>query len=188
MLYYIVHPGSIGLSLEEAPEADFIRLVSEALDAAREQSGNVNTTVLLETTAGLKSKQGLGSRFEHLRDIIALSHYHELLAVCFDTCHVFAAGYDMRDWESYQATMNHFDKIIGLANLKFFHLNDSKAGFGSGIDRHAHIGKGELGEAAFRYILNDERFTTIGKCIETPKGKDDTWDRMNLEVLRSFTA
>jgi deoxyribonuclease-4 len=168
-----VHPGSPGeqtLQAGQGLQTDHIELIAAALDAAREQSGNSTTTILLETTAGLKNKLGIGSRFEHLRDIMSRSRYQDLLGICFDTCHVFAAGYDLRHYESYHVTMEQFAEIIGLKWLKFFHLNDARDPCGSGIDRHAHIGQGQIGEAAFRFILRDERFTAIGKCIETPQG------------------
>jgi deoxyribonuclease-4 len=110
------------------------------------------------------------------------------VGVCFDTCHVFAAGYDMRDVEAYATTMQAFDATIGLDRLRVFHLNDSKKGLGARVDRHAHIGDGELGTEAFRLLLNDERFARHPGILETPKGDDGEEDRRNLTTLSGLMS
>lgn len=141
--------------------------------------------VLFETTAG--SGQVIGSRFEEiarLREAIA-PDVRERVGVCFDTCHVYSAGYDLR--EDYDGVMEAFDRIVGLRHLKVFHLNDSQKPFGSRRDRHEEIGQGSLGDEPFRRIMTDERFAMVPKVLETPKGDDPAVaDRRNLGRLRAF--
>ena len=179
--FLVFHPGVAN----EVPDVnEGIKLIVEALNETIEKSENENTKILLETTAG--QKHSIGHTFQQLRDIIDKSKYKEKLAVCFDTCHVFAAGYNIKIREGYEKTIEEFDKILGLKLLSFFHFNDSKGDLGLHLDRHEHIGKGKLGLDPFRFILNDKRFEKIGKCLETPKGDDDEMDEVNLEVLRSL--
>jgi deoxyribonuclease-4 len=140
--------------------------------------------VLLETTAGQGTN--LGSRFEELAAILHASVFRQRLGICYDTCHTFAAGYDLRSPDAYDKTFSWFDEIIGLENLMFFHLNDSRKGLGSRVDRHEHIGKGEIGLSAFSLLLNDPRFSNHPMVLETPKGKDLKEDRENLRLLRSL--
>ncbi|NBD34455.1 MAG: deoxyribonuclease IV, partial [Chloroflexi bacterium] len=111
---------------------------------------------------------------------------HERLGICFDTCHVFAAGYDLRTKAGYEATMTACDQALGLDRLQVVHLNDSRHPLGSHKDRHAHIGEGKLGAAAFGHLLNDPRLAQIPGILETPKGKDAVKDRENLATLRSL--
>ncbi|MFH0795162.1 MAG: deoxyribonuclease IV, partial [bacterium] len=110
----------------------------------------------------------------------------ERVGVCFDTCHVFAAGYDLRTEESYKATMKKFDDVVGLDRILGFHLNDSKKPLGSRRDRHEHIGKGLIGGKAFGFLLRDQRFARIPKVLETPKGPDLKEDKENLARLREL--
>jgi deoxyribonuclease-4 len=178
----IIHPGSIGDNdLDKC-----IRELSAAIDRAIETAQNNETVILLETTAGHTNT--IGDRFEHLGDIVGYAHYQKQLAVCLDTCHVFASGYDLQTEEAYEKTMEEFDRIIGFSRLRFIHLNDSLKGCGSHKDRHTHIGKGMIGNAAFARIMNDGRFENTGKCIETPKGKNDEWDMTNLALLRDMAG
>jgi deoxyribonuclease-4 len=142
--------------------------------------------VLIETTAGQGSN--LGRTFEELAAIISDSQNPEKFGVCFDTCHTFAAGYDIATEEGYCDTMEQFDRLIGLDRLNCFHLNDSKKGLGSRVDRHDHIGQGTLGLNPFRLILNDSRFTGVPKILETPKGDNDEMDAVNLALLRGLVA
>jgi deoxyribonuclease IV len=178
--FLITHPGS---SLENGQEKG-LETFTASLDRAIELSGTVETLVLLENTAGQGTN--LGSDFEQLAWIIGRSRHPDRLAVCFDTCHAFGAGYDLRSEEGYAATFERFDKVIGISRLRFFHLNDTKNGLGSRKDRHEHIGKGQLGLEPFRMLLNDARFLTVPKVLETPKDKDLAEDRENLRVLRSL--
>jgi deoxyribonuclease IV len=180
--FLILHPGSSG----GHDEATALTLFASALDSGIRESGNTRTRVLLETTAGHKGS--IGYRFEHLRDIIGHSGLPGRLRICFDTCHVFSAGYDIRDEESYTRTMDTFDQVIGMKHLYFFHLNDALNPLGSRRDRHTHIGEGHIGAEGFRLIMCDKRFAGIGKCIETPKGDGDRWDRINLALLRRMAT
>jgi deoxyribonuclease IV len=142
--------------------------------------------VLLETTAGQGST--LGHRFEHLARILEEVSEPDRLGVCFDTCHVFAAGYGLASPEGYAATMAEFDRIVGFDWLCVFHLNDSKKPQGSRVDRHAHIGRGCLGLEAFRLLVNDKRFKDRPMILETPKeeGDNDDMDTVNLGTLRGL--
>ncbi len=178
--YLVTHPGSHA----GAGEAEGIRRVAEALNilqAALPRHGGVQ--ILLETTAGQGTS--LGYRFEQLAAILADVEQPDRAGICLDTCHIFAAGYDIRPPAGYRRTMEELDACLGLRRLKAIHLNDSKGGLGSRVDRHEHIGKGRLGLAPFRRLLNDPRLRRVPMILETPK--DDnfiTADRRNLARLR----
>ncbi|MCE5242387.1 MAG: deoxyribonuclease IV [Syntrophobacteraceae bacterium] len=178
--YLITHPGS---HLGQGVEAGLERFVSN-LDKAVERANAPEVAVLLETTAGQGTN--LGSSFEEITHIIGSSRFSGSLGVCFDTCHAFAAGYDIRTAETYAETFRKFAEVVGFDRLKFFHLNDSKKGLGARVDRHEHIGEGELGLAAFRHLLNDSRFSGHPMVLETPKENGLEKDRENLKVLRSL--
>ena len=179
--YVVMHPGS---HLGEGVEAGIARF-SANLDLAMQQAGTTaEVMVLLETTAGQGSS--LGATFEELGAIISQSSYPERLGVCFDTCHTFAAGYEIRTRPGYEKTMAEFDRHIGLERLKFYHLNDSLKDLGSRVDRHAQIGQGMIGLAGFRNLVNDPRFPGHPMVLETPKSDDLHEDRENLELLRSL--
>jgi deoxyribonuclease-4 len=180
--FLITHPGS---HRGQGVETGLERFVHN-LDAAITLSETGTVTVLIETTAGQGTN--LGSKFEEIAFILRKSHYSDRLGVCFDTSHAFAAGYDFRTPVTYKETFSLFDQIIGLQRLKFFHLNDSKRPLGSRVDRHEHIGKGEIGLQGFRLLLNDPRFQDHPMVLETPKGKDLKEDKKNLRVLRSLIA
>lgn len=176
----VMHPGS---HLADAPATGLGRVI-EAFDQLFALVPEFEGKVLLETTAGQGTN--LGRTFEELQAIIDGSRCPERFGVCFDTCHAFAAGYDIATEAGYADTMEQFDRIIGLGRLQCFHFNDSKKGLGSRVDRHDHIGKGALGLAPFRFILNDPRFANIPKILETPKGDNDEMDAVNLAVLRGL--
>lgn len=178
--YLVSHPGA---HVGSGVDAGVARL-GEAVNRIHDEMPDNSTVLLLETTAG----QGtcLGASFEEIAAMIDLVDDKERVGVCLDTCHIFAAGYDIRDQESYQATMRSFDEIIGLERIKCFHLNDSKKPLGSRVDRHDHIGEGELGRAAFEFIVNDSRFSGLPAVLETPKGADASEDRVNLATLKSL--
>lgn len=178
--FLITHPGSHrGAGVEGGLE----RFVAN-MDRAIARSKTSTVTVLIENTAGQGTN--LGSTFEEISFIIRKSQYGEGLGVCFDTSHAFAAGYDIRTRATYEDTLSKFDQIIGLERLKFFHINDSKRPLGTRVDRHEHIGKGEIGLAGFRLLLNDPRFRYHPMVLETPKGKELKEDKKNLRVLRSL--
>ncbi len=159
---------------------------AEAVTAALETVPGA-VRVLFETTAG--SGSALGASFEELGELIRripdpLTHR---VGVCFDSCHVYAAGYDLLD--DYEGVFARLDDTIGLARLGLFHLNDSASPFASRRDRHAHIGEGSLGERPFQRIVNDARFAAVPKVVETPKDGDALRsDRRNLARLRGYRA
>ena len=176
----VMHPGS---HLADPPETGLERVIA-AFDQLFEQVPEYQGLVLLETTAGQGSN--LGRHFEELRVIIDGSRFPQRFGICFDTCHTFAAGYNTATPEGYAEVMEQFDRILGLELLQCFHFNDSKKGLGSRVDRHEQIGQGALGLEPFRFIMNDPRFVTVPKILETPKGDDDSMYRVNLALLRSL--
>jgi deoxyribonuclease IV len=179
--YLVLHPGAhVGAGVEAG-----IGWISDALKCALETVGPP-VTVVLENTAGQGSN--LGHCFEHLAAIMDKIPCLDRVGVCLDTCHLFAAGYDIRTEEGYKATMRNFDRLIGISKIRAFHVNDSKRELGSHVDRHAHIGKGCIGLEAFRCLVNDRRFTRIPKILETPKGPGPEEDIMNLATLKSLLA
>ena len=178
--YLVTH---LGAHLGEG-ETIGLKQLTDNFDQLFENTEAPDVTVLLETTAGQGTN--LGYRFEHLRDVIGMSKHPDRFGVCFDTCHVFAAGYDMRTEPDCETTFNQFDTIVGLDRLKAFHLNDAKSAYQSRVDRHEHIGEGNIGAAAFAFILNDSRFAETPLIIETPQMK--TRHKANLETLRGLVA
>ncbi len=180
--YVVAHPGSFTTSSEEGG----LTRIAKGLDEVHKATDGCTSKVLLETTAGQGSN--LGWRFEHLSSIIEQTTEDERLGICFDTCHVFSAGYPMETAEEYADTMRQLDETVGLDRLKAFHLNDSLKPFGDRKDRHAAIGKGEMGLEPFRHLMNDSRFTEIPMYMETPKGEEDgeDLDVINLRTLRGL--
>ncbi|MBW6512961.1 MAG: deoxyribonuclease IV [Desulfuromonadaceae bacterium] len=175
----VMHPGA---HLESGVATGIERVCA----AFREIFANAPpVTVLLETTAGQGSY--LGARFEELAAIIAGVPGGNF-GICFDTCHVFAAGYDISTAAGYAATLTEFDRIVGCDKIAAFHLNDSQKGCGSRVDRHAHIGAGAIGLEGFRALMRDERFARIPKILETPKGDDGEMDVKNLALLRELAG
>ncbi len=134
--------------------------------------------LLMETTAGQGSS--LNYKFEHLAFLLD-SIGSDRVGVCLDTCHIFVAGYDIRTPEAYEATFSEFEKVVGMKSLKAIHCNDSKKPLGSRVDRHEAIGKGEIGEEAFRLLVNDPRFFSIPILLETPEA--ETMHAVNLKHL-----
>ena len=179
--YLIMHPGN---HVGSGPARGLQQLTANIDRAFALADDAKSVMVLLETTAGQGT--GLGASFEELAYVITHSEFNERLGVCFDTCHAFAAGYDISSAAGYEKTFTVFDKIIGLERLKFFHLNDSKKGLGSRVDRHEHIGKGKIGLEGFRLLMNDPRFAEHPMVLETPKEKDLKEDIENLKLLRSL--
>lgn len=180
--YIVTHPGAHTGSGEEAG----LRREADALNRLFDAGTGAGVMVLLETTAG----QGtcLGYRFEHLARLIELVKQPERLGVCVDTCHILAAGYDIRTPETYAATFEEFDRVVGVERIKALHVNDSQKDLGSRVDRHAHIGEGCIGIGGFRALVNDPRFADVPMILETPKGDDLAEDIMNLAKLRDLIA
>src|SRR5499427_7812369 len=186
LLGVVLHPGCY----TAGNEADGLALIADALLELLRARRRGATLVLLEHTAGQGT--ALGATFEQIASIIAKTNDHPRVGVCLDTCHLLAAGYDLRSPEGYASTFTQFERLIGLPRLKAFHMNDSKRPLGSRVDRHEHIGKGFLGLDPFRRIVNDRRFKELPMLLETPKGAGrptgpiivDPQDKRNLDTLR----
>jgi deoxyribonuclease-4 len=176
-----MHPGSHVGDGEAVGLARIIEAFDQLFAAVPEFTG----LVLLETTAGQGTN--LGYSFEHLQTIIEGSAFPARFGVCYDTCHTFAAGYDITTEAGYQQVFAAFDRIIGLERLQCFHFNDSKKGLNSRVDRHEHIGQGALGLEGFRLLMNDQRFAAVPKVLETPKEENgEDMDAVNLQLLRGM--
>jgi len=161
-----------------------IKRVVQAIKKAFRKSKS-KTFLLLENMAGQGTEMGF--RFQQLAKIIQLSAISNgRLAICFDTCHAFAAGYDLRNKKALDRTLKEFDKIIGLKYLKLLHGNDSKKDLGSRIDRHEHIGHGKIGIEGFQALVNHPKLKHLDLIIETPHFGKVNWDRKNLKILRSL--
>ncbi len=174
----IFHPGShVGAGEEEG-----IKRIAESINSAHEKTEDFRVLSALECTAGQGS--AIGYRFEHLREIIDLVDEKERMAVCLDTCHLFAAGYNISTEDSWNETIKQFDEIVGLNRLVAIHTNDSKKELGSRVDRHDHIGKGIIGLTGFRMLMNDERLAHVPKILETEKSEDLHEDVENMRVLK----
>jgi deoxyribonuclease-4 len=176
----VLHPGA---HMGAGPDAA-VEQIARSLDQIHAAIPNHRVVTLLETSAGQGSC--VGCTFEELGKMIKLVDDPQRVGICFDTCHVFAAGYELRTQDAYNRTIDELERHVGLENVGAFHLNDSKKGLGSRVDRHQHIGEGELGLEPFRFLLNDPRFARIPKVIETPKTIETVSDRRNLRRLRSL--
>jgi deoxyribonuclease-4 len=180
--YLNIHPGShMGTGEEEG-----VKRIAESLNVIHEQTKGYRVLSVVESTAGQGT--ALGYRFEQLRSIIDLVEERDRMAVCVDTCHVFAAGYDISTEDGYERTFGEFDEVVGLGRLVAFHVNDSKKPLGSRVDRHDHIGKGVMGFEGFRLLMNDPRFESIPKILETPKSDDLHEDVENISVLKGLVG
>jgi len=178
--FLILHPGAhLGIG-----ETAGVEQVARGLDDALGATQHLFVQIALETTAG----QGtcIGYKLEHLADVFDKVAQLDRLALCIDTAHIFAAGYDIRTQKGWDNVIRQVDSLFGLERLVAIHLNDSKAKLGTRVDRHAHIGQGALGKSAFKHIVNDPRFARLPGCIETPKSKGLRADIQNLTVLRSL--
>jgi deoxyribonuclease-4 len=181
--FLVLHPGA---HLGAGEEAGLKKIV-DSVDEVFRKISKVKTKIALEITAGQGSC--IGHRFEHLAHVIANVREPERLRVCLDTAHLFAAGYEIGSGESgVKKTFREFDRVIGRNRLVAIHVNDSKTGRGSRVDRHEHIGKGRIGLDAFRFIMRSPRFRKIPKVLETPKGKDLAEDVINLKTLRRLAS
>jgi deoxyribonuclease-4 len=174
------HPGAHG----GAGEGEGIKKIVESLDIAHEKTKGFKVLSVVEATAG--QGNAVGYKFEHLEKIVNGVDEPKRMAVCIDTCHIFAAGYDIRTDRTYEETFREFGEIVGLSRLVAFHVNDSKKELGSHVDRHEHIGKGMIGKQGFSFLMNDERFAGIPKILETPKSEDLHEDVENIRVLRAL--
>ena len=180
--FVVLHPGSHGGLGEE----EGIKRVTHSLDRLIKDTAGYRIKIALETTAG--QGNSLGYKFDHFRQWLEKVKEPSRIGVCVDTCHIFAAGYDLAGDEGYTSTWSEFKALVGLDNLLSFHLNDSKKELNSRVDRHEHIGQGMLGENVFKKIMNEVEFTPIPMVLETPKDPEMKLDLMNLAKLRGFIA
>jgi deoxyribonuclease-4 len=182
--WVVSHPGAYTIT----SEVEGIQRIVMALDEVLANTKRQSAGILLETTAGQGTT--LGWRFEHLAAILSGVKDNRRLGVCFDTCHVFAAGYKMATQAQYRATMKEFDSVVGLEQIRAFHINDSVKDCGSRVDRHAHIGQGKIGLEPFGWLLRDRRFRNVPMVLETPKGQQDgqECDIINLRALRELAG
>jgi deoxyribonuclease-4 len=181
--YLVTHPGA---HMGEGEEKG-LRAVAKSLDEVHAAVAGNGVVTCLEITAGQGSS--LGYRLEHLAEIISQVKAPERLAVCLDTAHLFAAGYDFRGPKKYAALMKEIEKTVGLDRVKVLHVNDSKKDLGSRVDRHHHIGHGLIGLEGFRPFVKDKQWRKVPKILETAKGKDEQgrdWDAVNLETLKGL--
>jgi deoxyribonuclease-4 len=182
--YLVFHPGSHG------DPALGIALIAEALNETMARCRRRRPKILLETTAGAGNT--IGRSFEQLAAVLGRLERPRRFGVCLDTCHVFAAGYDVRSRRAYRRTMARFDRIIGLDRLMAIHLNDSRGKLASRLDRHAHIGHGQIGLRGFANFVVDRRLAAVPMLLETPKQRDEKtgrdWDEINAEALRRLAA
>ena len=178
----VTHPGAhVGSGEEEG-----LNRIVKAIDEIHRRAPGIAARIALETTAGQGSC--LGHRFEHLGRIVDGARCPERLAVCVDTCHVFAAGYSLETSSQYNETIEALDRAVGLARVRVWHLNDSLRELGSRVDRHAAIGRGKIGPEPFRHLVNDPRFAHVPMILETPKGTEngEELDLVNLRTLRGL--
>ena len=180
--FVVLHPGTHGGEGEETG----VERIARGLDAAFEAAAVAGVEVLLETAAG----QGacVGHTFGQLKAIRDRSSHRGRIAVCLDTCHVHAAGYDVVSDEGWKRTMDELDRELGLGLVKVIHANDSKKERGCRVDRHERIGHGAMGEAAFAHLMREPAFLGVPKILETPKDDAGVWDREGLAVLRRLAG
>ncbi len=169
---------------EELENSCIERIAKTVAEVIRQTNGSP-VKVLYEIAAGQGS--AVGYRFEHLAGLLKLTGHPDRTGICLDTCHLFAAGYDFRTPAGYEKMTAEFDRLVGLNRVEAIHLNDSKKELGARVDRHEHIGQGQIGLEGFRSLLNDSRLNRVPMVLETPKDeKTLAEDVMNLRVLRSL--
>ncbi len=173
----------MGAHLNSGEDAALDLLCKSITGVLRDTEG-MNAGIAMEATAGQGSS--LGYRFEHLARVLEGCGAHPRLGVCLDTCHIFVAGYDIRDEISYEQTFKSFESLIGFERLKVIHANDAKKPLGSRVDRHEHIGEGEIGLEPFKRLVNDPRMMHIPIVVETPDA--ETMHQVNVATLRRLTS
>jgi len=177
LAYTVLHPGAAGESTEE----DAMNRIADSLKKIVQETTHSKVKILLENTAGQGSH--VGYKFEHIRNIMDLTG-SDRIGTCFDTCHAFAAGYNIATEEGFHKTWEDFDHIIGLSKLHAIHLNDSKGDLASRLDRHEHIGQGKIGALAFKLMM--KKFPHIPKVIETDE--ENNMDEVNIKLLRELAS
>ncbi len=180
--YLVLHPGShMGKGVDWG-----VKRVADAFNRVHDKLPNLRVMTLLEHTAGQGNH--LGHLFGELAQMRALIAEKKRIGVCLDSCHLFAAGYDLRKPDAYADVFKRCSDVVGIENVKAWHLNDSKTPLGSRVDRHDHIGKGKIGRAGFRNIMNDPRWRDLPGVLETPKGPEMKEDVINLRVLKALIS
>lgn len=175
---YNIHPGS---AVDNNSVENAVKSIADCINRAHEHIPKV--TVLIETMAGQGSS--IGSKFEEIKSIIDLVECKERVGVCLDTCHIFAAGYDMRCEKTYHDTISMFDQVIGLDKLHAIHLNDSKGDLGCRKDRHENIGKGKIGIEGFKSLVMDDKMHNVPMILETPTSSPGIY-KQEINFLRSL--
>lgn len=176
--FVVIHPGSHrAAGLDEG-----IRRVARAIDVLHDRMRGERVRIVLENTAG--GGATIGRSFEELAAVVGAVREPDRVGVCLDTCHLFAAGYDIRTPDGYETTIGRCRRLLGLRRVRAFHLNDAKQPLGSGLDRHEKIGRGHLGVEPFRRLMNDHRFARVPMALETPKDPEPRADREALALLR----
>jgi len=176
--FVVIHPGSHrGSGVEEG-----VRRVAQAVDLLHERTRGHHVRIVLENTAG--GGASIGRSFEELAAVVGAVREPDRVGVCLDTCHLFAAGYDIRSADGYRLTMARGLRLLGRGRVRAFHLNDARQPLGSGLDRHEKIGRGHLGVEPFRRLVNDRRFARVPMALETPKDPEPRADREALALLR----
>ncbi len=181
----VIHPGN---HMKEGIDAG-IKRIADGLNEAHKRTRGFKTQLALETTAGQGTS--VGHEVEHLGRIISTVKAPERLTVCLDTCHLFAAGYDLTDPDEYEKLINKLKKEVGLNRIKCIHVNDSKTPCGSHVDRHDHIGDGKIGLSGFRHLICDKRLAKVPRILETPQETNengDELDKINLKTLRKLAS
>ncbi len=178
--YLVFHPGSH----MHAGEDNGLQRIAQALNELLGRSRDFKLELLIETTAGQGTQ--LGYKFEQLAQLLSYIEQPQRMGICLDTCHIYAAGYDIGAQTGYQTTIELFERLIGLSKLKAIHLNDAKSPFSSRVDRHQHIGEGHLGLDPFSWLLNDPRLQNVPMILETPKGVDASGEDMDIVNLRTL--
>ena len=178
--FVVIHPGSHrAAGLDEG-----IRRVARAIDVLHDRMRGERVRIVLENTAG--GGATIGRSFEELAAVVDAVREPDRVGVCLDTCHLFAAGYDIRTPDGYETTIGRCRRLLGLRRVRAFHLNDAKQPPGSGLDRHEKIGRGHLGVEPFRRLMNDRRFARVPMALETPKDPEPRADREALALLRKL--
>jgi deoxyribonuclease-4 len=178
--FIVMHPGSHGGAGEEAG----LKRIAQGLDEIARATSGFRCRMALEITAG--QGKSLGYRIEHLQWLMENVSDVKRFGTCLDTAHLYAAGYNLKSREGYDETMSQVDELLGAKSVLGLHLNDSKVPLGKRVDRHAHLGEGEIGIDCFKWILQDERWKSTPKVLETPKSEDMREDVENLQKLASY--
>jgi len=180
LAFLVLHPGA----QMDSGETRCLKQIADTVAWVIKKTPRSPVKLLYENSAGQGTM--VGHSFKQLKTLLKLTGEPKRTGICLDTCHLFAAGYDLRTKAAYQRTMAELDRVVGLRRVEVIHLNDSKRELGSHVDRHEHIGRGQIGLMGFRCLMNDKRLRHIPMVLETPKDEVGTEDKMNLKILRGL--